>query len=506
MPSEREWREGRRLPSRKALNMDSLAMFRLDWKKIVIICLYGSYLCCFSWWACRNWGMGDEDYAWQLFPWIVTSLALNVFCLFGIKRTGYTDIGSWFLFASYLFMHGHIFLVCLRQETTLLWNPSLFFSWEELFHSAIYAHFCLCAFGFGYALRLPSSKHIRPSALKEEDGKPDFLMKKIGIILLLVGLIFNAFVSFQIVSATRAVSSYSGYSDVALTGGSGSLAMLILPGVIYLLCSHALSPRQRISLTVVICGYLLLVMLLSGSRKFQIFYLLTIALCFYWTNGNYRLSFWKMVLSGSCLLIFLDFLYIIREHRMNLPGVGAAFWSSLENMNFIHSIAGEVFAETGLTFYSVVSIVTFVPAVFPFEYGLTFVRTIPTLLPIGWLFPEFFGRAASTTVINTYTELPVGASLLGDFYWNFGFAGGMFAAFLWGWLLAKVTAAFLKRPNRAAMYFSMFFVVLLGVRAGIFELFRPFVMVFLLPMFIYCWKKRNERNQNLTNQIKEEFE
>ena len=133
-------------------------------------------------------------------------------------------------------------------------------------------------------------------------------------------------------------------------------------------------------------------------------------------------------------------------------------------------------------------------------------RTIPTLLPIGWLFPEFFGRAASTTVINTYTELPVGASLLGDFYWNFGFAGGMFAAFLWGWLLAKVTAAFLKRPNRAAMYFSMFFVVLLGVRAGIFELFRPFVMVFLLPMFIYCWKKRNERNQNLTNQIKEEFE
>ena len=85
MPSEREWREGRRLPSRKALNMDSLAMFRLDWKKIVIICLYGSYLCCFSWWACRNWGMGDEDYAWQLFPWIVTSLALNVFCLFGIN-------------------------------------------------------------------------------------------------------------------------------------------------------------------------------------------------------------------------------------------------------------------------------------------------------------------------------------------------------------------------------------------------------------------------------------
>ncbi|WP_353891219.1 O-antigen polysaccharide polymerase Wzy [uncultured Victivallis sp.] len=472
-------------------------MIRPNWKNLLIVTLYSMYLASFSCWTILNWDQGAEGYEWHIFPWIIISLALNVFCFFGIRKVIYTDIGSWFLFASYLFMHGHVFLVCLDQGTTLLWNPATIYTGEELFHSAIYAHFCLCTFGFGYILHLSPSKAAETDRNTKRSAEPDFLQRNIGFMLLIIGWAFNVVTTLQIISATWAVNSYSGFSDVALTGGTGSLAMLLLPGVIYMLCSQTLSPIQKNILVFAVCAYLLATMFLSGSRKLQIFYLLTIGLCYYWTKGNYKLNFRKLITSGIVLLFFLDFLYIIRENRMNLTEVGPAFCESIKNFRFIQSIAGEVFAETGLTFYAVVSIVALVPSVFPFEYGMTLVRTIPTILPVGWLFPDFFAKAASTNVINTYTELPVGASLFGDFYWNFGLFGGLIISFLWGRLLAAGTSKFLNNEKFTAVYFTIFFTVLLGVRAGIFELFRPFLMTVVLPALFYHLRVQKKQIHDL---------
>lgn len=469
----------------------------LDRKNLFIVTLYSIYLASFSCWTILNWEHEAEGYEWQIFPWITISLALNVFCFFRIKKVTYTDIGSWFLFASYLFMHGHVFLACLGQGTTLLWNPATNYTEDELYHSAIYAHYCLCTFGFAYILYLSSPKTTKANRDTIISVEPDFLQRNIGITLLIIGLAFNIIATHQIISATWAVNSYSGFSDVALTGGTGSLAMLLLPGVIYMLCSQTLSPIQKKILVFAVCTYLLTTMFLSGSRKLQIFYLLTIGLCYYWTRVKYKLNFWKLVFSAIVLLFFLDFLYIIRENRMNLTDVGPELCESIKNFRFIQSIMGEVFAEAGLTFYAVVSIITFVPSIFPYEYGMTLVRTIPTILPVGWLFPNFFAKAASTYVINTYTELPVGASLFGDFYWNFGLFGGVIISFLWGRILAAGTSKFLNDEKFAAVYFTIFFTALLGVRAGIFEIFRPFLMTVVLPVLFY-----NLRASKIHNLVK----
>ena len=448
--------------------------------KLMYVFAFFVFLIAFLMWSSGTWNdLHGNDYESLIFPWVIASLVFNIVSIILLKKATYIDIGLIFVSGSYLFMFGRVFLNREGGKTTLLWDPSIYFSEIEKFHSSVYVIACLTFLTFGYIL----DKNINYSNSDTNGENKKHLYYKLGWVYFFIGSAANFLNYAQIIATTVASNSYISYSTVNTTGIFDDLAYLLVPGVVYLLSSKLLAREKALAISVFTITYFIITMIFSGSRKTQLFAILTIVLCFLWTQKRKKISIGRLlgVIVGGILL--LNLIYVIRETRFNLNKVLPTFFESLSNFKFLGSILEETFAESGLSFFAVVAVVSNVPSVFPFELGMTFIRTIPSALPIGWLVGDFFNKAASTYVINTYTRLPVGASMFGDFYWNFGFIGGVICCLIFGLTLSRFSNKSISK-GKAPIYFSVFYIVMMGLRAGVFELFRPLVMVTLVPYII----------------------
>ena len=228
-------------------------------------------------------------------------------------------------------------------------------------------------------------------------------------------------------------------------------------------------------------------MLLTGSRKIQVFSILSLTLGYNFSieRRKEKVPIWKIIVYLVLSLITVNILIIIRKNRFDLSTIIPTFVDNLLSLNLFENIFGEVFSETGITILSVASIIKSVPAIFPFEYGKTFLRTIPSIFPIGWLSGDFFSKASSTNVINAYTKIPVGSSFIGDLYWNWGYCGGILMAFVSGIIVQKIISINNKQSRIGyAIYFSVFSQLIVLVRAELFDIFRPLFMIFIIKLII----------------------
>lgn len=415
-------------------------------------------------------------------PWIVLFLLFNIVGLLLVKKVKYTDISLWFISLSYLFMFGHVFLYAFDLQTTLVWNPGTQYTNELKIYTIVYAIYSINLIFCGSFLSRSPVLDIGAQRRNESSH----LVRKVGIICLIIGVPANLYYSISIVSVTQAAGSYAAYTEAASSGILDDLSYLLVPGVIYLLCSKTIGKSGNTLLTTASCLYYCVIMMLSGSRKIALFAIIAIMLCYMSQNKSGRSGKTLSILIYVLLaFLLLDLLYVIRDNRFDLLSIPERYLESLSSFDFVIKLAGETLAETGLTFYSVVNIVKTVPSVFPFEYGMTFVRTLVSTLPIGWLVGDFFAQASSTQVINTYVNVPAGSSLLGDFYWNYGAVGGAAFSFLFGVLLAKLYGRSKEKPHNNAFYFSVVYILLTGVRAGVFELYRPLLIASVLPYLLF---------------------
>ena len=417
-------------------------------------------------------------YQEAIVPFLTVSIVLDFVGFFCIKRVRFIDLGLWFVLFSFAFMFGNVFLEVFDLETSLTWDPSVYYSEAEKYTASLYALFCVNAITLGCIL-VPSGNY-KESCLEPNRGRQ---LQRTGFVCLLAGFAASAIQSFQLISVTQASGTYETYSTVSTSVLIDDLSYLFVVGVASIVASGTIRRRASFCLTLASCAYYIAVMTLSGSRKFAIFAIIALSLNYLWIYRNDGLSVKKIALTLLGAVLVLNLLYVIREYRTDLLTIIPNYFESLATFNFLN-LLGEVFAETGLTFYSVVGIMATVPSVFPYELGATLFRSLFSFLPIGWLMGDFFTGAASTQVINTYTGLPVGASLIGDFYWNWGFAGGVIASLLFGVILSAVSARLATRASSVPVYFSVLFIVLVGVRAGLFEIYRPLVMVIVLPILI----------------------
>ena len=430
------------------------------------------------WIATNGASLQGPTYQEAIAPFLAASIALDLIGFFCIKRAPFIDLGLWFVLLSFAFMFGNVFLEVFDLETSLTWNPSIYYSEVEKYTTSLYALFCINAISLGCIL-VPK-RNYEETSLDPNRGRQ---LRRTGFVCLIVGFATSAIQSFQLISVTQASGTYETYSTASTSVLIDDLSYLLVVGVVSIIASGTIRRRTSFYITLTACAYYIAVMTLSGSRKFAIFAIIALSLNYLWMCRNDGLSVKIIVLTMFGAVLVLNLLYVIREYRTDLLTIIPNYFESLATFNFLN-LLGEVFAETGLTFYSVVGIMATVPSVFPYELGATLFRSLFSFLPIGWLMGDFFTGAASTQVINTYTGLPVGASLIGDFYWNWGFVGGVIASLLFGAILSTVSARLATRASSLALYFSVLFIVLVGVRAGIFEIYRPLVMVIVLPILI----------------------
>lgn len=430
------------------------------------------------WIATNGTSLQGMTYQEAIAPFLTASIALDLIGFFCIKRAPFIDLGLWFVLSSFAFMFGNVFLEVFDLETSLTWDPSIYYSEIEKYTASLYALFCINAISLGCIL-VPSGDY-EETRFEPNRGRQ---LRRTGFVCLIVGFTASVIQSSQLISVTQAAGTYETYSTASTSVLIDDLSYLFVVGVVSIVASGAIQRRASFCLTLASCAYYIAVMTLSGSRKFAIFAIIALSLNYLWIYRNDGLSVKKIVLTLLGAVLVLNLLYVIREYRTDLLTIIPNYLESLATFNFLN-LLGEVFAETGLTFYSVVGIIATVPSVFPYELGATLFRSLFSFLPIGWLMGDFFTSAASTQVINTYTGLPVGASLIGDFYWNWGFVGGVIASLCFGAILSAVSTRLATKASSVPIYFSVLFIVLVGVRAGIFEIYRPLVMVIVLPILI----------------------
>ncbi len=474
------------------MNKKERSSFVISRRILVYALLHVFFDVLFAIWVVLNMQIPIGDpYEKVIFPWVILFICIDLIG-FLIARVDFAHIGLWFAGLSFAFMFGNVLLEALGLDTSLTWDPSVYYSNQEKFISSAYALMCINALSLGSIL-VTKRGDADGLLLPEEDD----LQRKTGIVCLAIGFPTSLFQSLQVVLATQASGSYETYATANTSVIIDDLSYLFVVGVILLVVSKAVRRSRSLILVTCSCFYFVLMMVLSGSRKFALFGVIAIVLCYLWVYRSERFPPRKTIMVIIAGILLLNLLYVIREYRTDLASILPHYIDSLLSFNFFN-LLGEVFAETGLTFYSVVGIMAIVPSIFPFEMGATFFRSLFSFLPIGWLVGDFFTKAASTQVINTYTGIPVGASLFGDFYWNWGFAGGVVASLTFGIVLGMVFNRLIIRKPNPALYFSILYIVLVGVRAGVVEIFRPLVMVTLLPYLISeLIKSRSSRVKDL---------
>jgi polysaccharide pyruvyl transferase WcaK-like protein len=445
-------------------------------------------------WVSINWNSREvlNNYNARLFPWICGLIFVQMVS-FVLKKVPFYDFGFWFVVISYPFMFGYLFRDVFELETVLLWNPIVSYENSELFHAHIFIMLSLELFSIGYLLA-----YRKPIALKKDDLHklgPDKRLYYIGIILFLIGGISKLINDVHIISVILSANSYSAYSGAVSSGLWDDLAYLMLPGVFFIFFSDCIKERTKNTIFVIVLAYLVCMMMLTGSRKIQIFSILSIFLGHEFSLKKRLFSIKRIIAYAFLAIVTLNVLITIRDYRFDLASIVPAFFQKLFSFNLFENIIGETLAETGLTMLSIASIVKLVPHTLPYQYGLTYIRTLPSFLPMGWLVGDFFNLASSTYVVNSYTGIPVGSSFIGDLYWNWGYFGGVIAAFLFGVLICRFVNISSKYNTRksCAMYFSIFSQLIILVRSELIDIYRPIIMLIIVVFVLEQFKINNRR-------------
>jgi len=448
-------------------------------KSLAVFVLITIYTVIYGFWVGTIDPSTVDNYAKLLFPWVISAILIQLICFLFIKKVNMFDIGLWFLVLSYFFMYGFLFIDFFEMEISLLWTPIREYDQSVLFKAASFVNLSLNMFSLGYLLRYKTEK--RTVAYDPDSTAVNERKFKIGIILCIVGGVCQLITSWNLIRVTQEAGSYTAYTEAASSGLIDDIAFLFVPGIIYVLASKKLTVGKAFALTGATALFFSVIMLLSGSRKTQIFAIVAVILAymFIYKPKKFKLYHKALLVVGGVL--FLNMIYVIRENRFELTNMIPNFLKSLSNLDFLKVLLPEVLAETGITFCSIAAVIYCVPSVFSFQYGTTFLRSVLSILPIGWLFPDFFNKATTTMTINVYLDRPVGGSMFADFFWNFG-NFGIIAMFLFGIILSSIYVKLRKRS--CEIYFSVFYIMMIGVRAGIFELVRPLFVVIFLPWFL----------------------
>lgn len=424
------------------------------------------------------------------------AIALLLIQIISLKLKGieYTDFRLWFLILTYLFMFGRVFLHALNLDENIFWNLIMRYPEIDMFRASMFILCSIQSIFIGFVIK--DCKKNNKLKVKLYKLKPDFNIYKAGIILLIFSLPFRLITDINWIIQTQGAGSYS-----AIQSGSGlsdDFAFLFLPSIILLICSGKLNKSKSNILVSVVIIYFIIVMILTGDRRYPVTAILALVLC-YLKYYNLRISFVKTVLLGYIALTMLNLFTVVREVRhdelTSLFDFILNYWSKIFfNTNTVY----ETLAEFGLTFFSVVHIFMYVPYIIPFQRGFTFVATIPSILPIGWLFRDFFSKSSVSGIINPQAGASVGASLIGDLYANFGWYA-LGAGIIVGIIFNKIFNVSNEKNIRLkyVQYFSLFYILINLVRATFFEVFRSAIMVYFVPMLIIWIVKNMSRNNVL---------
>ncbi len=450
-------------------------------KNVVLVLLHFTLLIILAVYGFISWENPDIIYRWSA---AITCIAIILLIIqiatFRLLKIEITDFRIWFIILTFIFMFGRIFLNAFHLDNGIFWDLMNRHSPLILYHTSIYILCCIQSIFFGFILFEKPKQKTEPIEISSE--KINKLMYSTGIILLLFSAPFRLFTDITWIMEAQAVGSYSAVTSS--TGLADDFAFLVVPSIIFIIASGKLQPKTSLKILIAIIGYFVVVMILTGDRRYPMTAILALVLC-YFKIFDMKFKVRQIIVWVAGAFLILNLLAVLRDVRhSDLTSLGNFFTAYGKDI-LGKSTLTETLSEFGLTFFSVVHIFEYVPSFIPFQYGFSFIASIPSLLPIGWLFGDLFSQASLSGQINPMAGAPVGASLLGDLYGNFGWFT-IPIAIIAGLFISKIFKINNKGSSRMeiAKYYSLFYILINLVRASFFEVFRPSMMVYFIPLFI----------------------
>ncbi len=450
-----------------------------------------------------SWDKTEFHYNWAMTISIMSIVLLAYhICMFKPFRFRFLEYRTWFILLSYLFMFGRVYLHGFNFDENMYWDLSLRYSEGTMYQAGLVIICNLQALfiGFSYCKRQSVIKKSF-STFSEKYSIDDInrLVFQSGVLLACLTLPFRLIEDAKAIIETQTSGTYS-----ALTGTSGitdDIAALFVPGIVYMIagiCETKKSKRIATIILLSVVAYFVIVMILTGDRRYQVTAIIAIYLC-YIRITDLKINFRKLILFAVLGIVFLDFLTMISSIRLgNLTSLSDFLVYYIEN-NRENSVIYTTLRGFGLTFFSVVGIVQNIPDYVPYQLGLSFYGAIPSILPIGWLIGDFFRQVSISNVINSITGHPVGGSLIGDLYANFGMLSIIFAIVA-GVFLSKIFKVDDGRSKAlsVAKYYSLFYILINLVRGSFFESFRGAITAYFIPLLIIAFLKSITKKRKLT--------
>ncbi len=439
---------------------------------LVALCLF----CYFQWNTPNNW---------QQF--ITVLIGCTIFFQFFTcrKEISYKQFGFWFIMLSYLFIFGRIIVVGLNLSSTMFGQMTYEnrFRADDMYHTSLFALCAIQSVLVGLIAK-NNMKNENASGLKWYDRISDYQMRMIGIFILAFSLPLRLYIDFRFIFIAQSQGSYGGISGVS--GYITTLAYLAVPAVMMIMLSINKDNIARKLIFYIVVIYNLLIMVLSGDRRYQMTTIIAFFLL-YQKEKEGRTKIWKIILLGFIVFFILRMLLTIRQIRYgglsDIPG----FVQKYLFFDFgIEDVFIETLSEFGITFFSLVGAIQYVPMSIPYSYGMTFLYSIPSILPLGLILGDLFKAASPARAINTLTNLNVGSSLFTDMYANFGWFSLPFLIIA-GRIIRRIfkDTGLGNQKMRDVIYYSQFFILLNLVRASFVEVLRSSLWCYFIPYFIY---------------------
>ncbi len=428
---------------------------------------------------------------WTVIISVISILSL-IIQLISQRRLGFGiyDFVTYFFLFSHIFMFGNIYLIAADKAEFISWGLIHRYNANLLFEAALFILCYLQTLNLGIVIF--TNKKNRNLKSKYKIKLNDRGVKYIGIAIAVISTPFRVIIDIGNIIAAQSVGSY--YALESQSGISDDVAMLFVPSIIFILNS-SISKKKKSVMVIVFVVYSTLIMVLTGDRRYQFIGIIIVMLNYFYVN-KIKLKVSKTLTFSILGIIGLNILTQISEIRqkslISIPAFFSEYWSKLFSFDFVYKI----FGEFGLSFMTVVIAVKNIPTLIPFQRGFSFWGAVPSILPIGWIFPEFFYRVSIFRRLYEIEGYPVGASLPGELYANFGWLS-LILAFVFGSLLGKYFK--FNRTNsslKTAQYFSVFYILINIVRASFLEITRNVFIIVFIPFFIYYFFKSMRMKSN----------
>jgi len=398
-------------------------------------------------------------------------------------------------------MFGNIYLIALDKIQYISWTLIFRYNTDLVINSAVFVLIYMQVLNLGVVI----FTNIKKNSISTGNKINRILVKYIGIILLILVLPFRILIDVKNTLAAQSMGSY--YALQAQSGIADDLAILFVPAILMLLNS-SIDKKYKNIISILFVAYSIIIMVLTGDRRYQVIGLIVYGLNYVYVN-KIKIKPRKLIFilfGGVVLLNLIMKISAIRQNDLVTPLVFfAEYGSNLISLDFMYRILGEF----GISFITVVIALKNIPSFIPYQGGFSFIGAIPSIFPIGWLFPDFFEKVSIFRRLYTIEGYPVGASLPGELFANFGW-WGIVVAFLAGLLVPKLLKFSDQKKNNSfqtAQYFSVFYILINIVRASFLEITRNLAVVIIVPYVIYFVLKsfkRTAQNHDKTLSIRNE--